>query len=289
MNAKKFSDAMSELDTKYVDEALNYKKKSPKPFWVKWGAMAACLCLIISSMFLLKHAEYNNIGGSDGIVMLFTEAEVVEVFSPRSVLVEITEENIYNANTDKNLFNVGDMVQAEFNEDIVLHFNVGDIVIIGRGNTADVDYSQKPYIAQCNNIQIKAEEDYRNIWVSAANNLGEEAAGHTFVETTYGEYLINLPEDNSCRIEDYKLLDYFSSGCSHFFAYRLGKRGRAENPCQQDYTVLSEIKPEQRIGKHSATQCKHTLQVAKTISESFRSKQYPTANNYKNRYYAIQS
>lgn len=208
MNAKKFSDAMSELDTKYVDEALNYKKKAKKPIWVKWGAIAACLCLIISGMFLLKHAEYNNIGGSDGIVMLFTEAEVVEVFSPRSVLVEITEENIYNANTDKNLFNVGDMVQAEFNEDIVLHFKVGDIVIIGRGNTADVDYSQKPYIAQCNNIQIKAEEDYRNIWVSAANNLGEEAAGHTFVETTYGEYLINLPEDNSCRIEDYKLLDY---------------------------------------------------------------------------------
>ncbi len=81
MNAKKFSDAMSELDTKYVDEALNYKKKSQKPFWVKWGAMAACLCLIISGMFLLKHAEYNNIGGSDGIVMLFTEAEVVEVLS----------------------------------------------------------------------------------------------------------------------------------------------------------------------------------------------------------------
>ena len=30
MNAKKFSDAMSELDTKYVDEALNYKKKAGK-------------------------------------------------------------------------------------------------------------------------------------------------------------------------------------------------------------------------------------------------------------------
>ena len=25
MNVKKFSDAMSELDTKYIDEALNYK------------------------------------------------------------------------------------------------------------------------------------------------------------------------------------------------------------------------------------------------------------------------
>ena len=47
MNAKKFSDAMSELDTKYVDEALNYKTKMKKPIWIKWGIMAACLCLII--------------------------------------------------------------------------------------------------------------------------------------------------------------------------------------------------------------------------------------------------
>jgi hypothetical protein len=47
MNAKKFSDAMSELDTKYVDEALNYKKKSQKLGWIKWGALAACLCLVI--------------------------------------------------------------------------------------------------------------------------------------------------------------------------------------------------------------------------------------------------
>ena len=33
MNAKKFSDAMSELDTKYVDEALNYKKKAKKAYF----------------------------------------------------------------------------------------------------------------------------------------------------------------------------------------------------------------------------------------------------------------
>ena len=53
MNAKKFSDAMNELDTKYVDEALNYKKKAQKPVWVKWGTMAACLCIILISVFIL--------------------------------------------------------------------------------------------------------------------------------------------------------------------------------------------------------------------------------------------
>ena len=42
MNAKKFSDAMSELDTKYVDEALHYRKKAKKPSWIQWAAMAAC-------------------------------------------------------------------------------------------------------------------------------------------------------------------------------------------------------------------------------------------------------
>lgn len=51
MNAKKFSDAMSELDTKYIDEALNYKKKANMPSWIKWGAMAACLILIVGVVF----------------------------------------------------------------------------------------------------------------------------------------------------------------------------------------------------------------------------------------------
>lgn len=46
MNSKKFSEAMSELDSKYVDEAISYKKKAKKPIWVKWGAIAACFAVI---------------------------------------------------------------------------------------------------------------------------------------------------------------------------------------------------------------------------------------------------
>ena len=46
MNSKKFSEAMSELDSKYVDEALNYKKNAKKPVWAKWGAIAACFVMV---------------------------------------------------------------------------------------------------------------------------------------------------------------------------------------------------------------------------------------------------
>lgn len=62
MNARKFSDAMSELDSKYIDEALNYKKKAKKPFWMKWGAMAACLCLVVVSALTISDLQDNLSG-----------------------------------------------------------------------------------------------------------------------------------------------------------------------------------------------------------------------------------
>lgn len=48
MNSKKFSEAMSELDSKYVDEALSYKKKARKPVWVRLSVLAACLAIVIA-------------------------------------------------------------------------------------------------------------------------------------------------------------------------------------------------------------------------------------------------
>ena len=55
MNSKKFTEAMSELDNKYVDEAINYKKKAKKPVWVKWGTMAACFCLVVVGALAVVH------------------------------------------------------------------------------------------------------------------------------------------------------------------------------------------------------------------------------------------
>ena len=59
MNVKKFSDAMNELDSKYIDEALNYKKKVKKPLWIKWGAMVAGLLFVFTmSVPALASADF---------------------------------------------------------------------------------------------------------------------------------------------------------------------------------------------------------------------------------------
>lgn len=47
MNVKHFSDALGELDSRYIQEALHCKKKSGTPAWMRWGAAAACLCLLV--------------------------------------------------------------------------------------------------------------------------------------------------------------------------------------------------------------------------------------------------
>lgn len=46
MNTKKFSEAMDQINNKYIDEALCYKAKK-KNRWLKWGAIAACFMLLI--------------------------------------------------------------------------------------------------------------------------------------------------------------------------------------------------------------------------------------------------
>lgn len=48
MNAEKFSEAMSELDNEYIDEAIHYKKKAKKPVWDKLGVIAACVALALA-------------------------------------------------------------------------------------------------------------------------------------------------------------------------------------------------------------------------------------------------
>jgi hypothetical protein len=77
MKAKQFSDAMSEIDNKYVDEALNYKKKGNMPVWAKWGTMAACFAVVaILGIGVFRSGLF---GGTTDTVTLENGDEIVFV------------------------------------------------------------------------------------------------------------------------------------------------------------------------------------------------------------------
>lgn len=67
MNTNTFSDAMGEINEKYINEVFNFKKRSRKSYWIKWGAVAACLCLILSGIFPL----FNQPGGSPFVLTAY--------------------------------------------------------------------------------------------------------------------------------------------------------------------------------------------------------------------------
>ena len=47
MNVNAFSNALGELDDRYISEAIGYTAKK-KHGWVKWGALAACLAVVVA-------------------------------------------------------------------------------------------------------------------------------------------------------------------------------------------------------------------------------------------------
>lgn len=49
MTKKALSDAITNISTEYIEKAADYTvtKKVHQPVWVKWAAMAACLCVVL--------------------------------------------------------------------------------------------------------------------------------------------------------------------------------------------------------------------------------------------------
>ena len=52
MNAKLFSEAMSEVNDKYYEEAENYH--CPKNRWIKFASLAACAAIVLAVSLLCR-------------------------------------------------------------------------------------------------------------------------------------------------------------------------------------------------------------------------------------------
>ena len=59
MTNEKLYEVLGDINEKYVSEARVYQK-AKKPIWVKWGAIVACLCLMIPlTVFAIDIIQYN--------------------------------------------------------------------------------------------------------------------------------------------------------------------------------------------------------------------------------------
>lgn len=61
MNAEQFSSALGKVNDKYIMETITYERKK-KNSGLKWGAMAACLCLILTAAMMTLPGIMNSPG-----------------------------------------------------------------------------------------------------------------------------------------------------------------------------------------------------------------------------------
>ena len=94
MTTKKFSNALGNIGESYVDEAVNYTAKKKSNAWLKWGAIAACCCLVVGVVFR--------------IAIDFFPSQMTDIYR-EGTLIEITNESELPAQYEGKIlaFNLG--------------------------------------------------------------------------------------------------------------------------------------------------------------------------------------
>lgn len=117
MNAKEFSNALGEVNDKYVSEAIQYKAKKKKPVLLKWVAMAACLCIVLIGAFSVMTLQQGNepqVGMEKYMSELGLDATIVHdpVLFSAIEMPKITKDNLLES-IKKNLTVQGEITSLE--------------------------------------------------------------------------------------------------------------------------------------------------------------------------------
>lgn len=131
MNAKLFSEAMSEVNDKYYEEAENYHCK--KHGWVKWSAMAACLTVVLFTVFSVLPNYFRQQGttppDNPNGVIVDNPTDTTNDTTPATSEIHISMSNIAmnqindSFNTDYARYNPETDVEVVWNrEDIIAYY-----------------------------------------------------------------------------------------------------------------------------------------------------------------------
>lgn len=61
MKKEQLYEAIGNINENYINDAHKTAKKKSHPVWLKWVAMAACLCLVVSGAFVLPRLQSDSV------------------------------------------------------------------------------------------------------------------------------------------------------------------------------------------------------------------------------------
>ena len=234
MTRKTISDAVTNISAEYIEKAADYTvaQKTRKPVWVKWAAMAACLCLVIVGALVAPTLQGEHGGAGDPQPGGTPGANVVqqgnnhETTQPaRTNLLLVNEaENVMTADMDVQFSHYNDIstleretVLKEFETIIGLSYDdfiakISDTNVIKSFYSVDVpadaartEYIPHDYVFEYqteNDGEIKiaicsAEEPLRDCFIACDNPKQSEINGVSVMIFNYqGSFIVEFSNGN---------------------------------------------------------------------------------------------
>lgn len=172
MKTPKLAKAMNYIDDDLVSGAVEYKRTKKKNSWMKWGAMAACLCLVVVGALTIPNLQNEPPHGQGTIEQVYTlpqaetmSVELVEwgVDYFKGIVVDAGDNSIFPA--DAKLSVVFDYdTEILLNDGTVMVFNPDepDTDIIGweEGTIVTVEFVNYDEYREGNNFYNQAYASY---------------------------------------------------------------------------------------------------------------------------------
>lgn len=136
MTTKKFSNALGNIGESYVDEAVNYTAKKKRNAWLKWGAIAACFCLVVGVAFRIAIGfvpnQATDVFREGNLIEIANESELPAQYEGKLLAFNLGFEHYeFYYKTDGNAENTDDWYSLlaskyDTNGDIILHCMFGE-------------------------------------------------------------------------------------------------------------------------------------------------------------------
>ena len=139
MTTKKFSNALGNIGESYVDEAVNYTAKKKSNAWLKWGAIAACFCLVVGVAFRIAIGfvpnQATDVFREGNLIEIANESELPAQYEGKLLAFNLGfEQYEFYYKTDGNAENTDDWYSLlaskyDTNGDIILHCMFGETTV----------------------------------------------------------------------------------------------------------------------------------------------------------------
>ena len=232
MNSKIFSEALSEIDSRYVEEAVQYRKeRENKNTWIKWAAAAICLMLVFAAGFYVADWKGSQIKLSDNSFHVTARYKEREDSAECVVcLVALTEEELFTRDTAAFKGSISEI------RDIQLKFN-------GRKNycaVADIEV-EKVYRGSCG---VGDTVSVMIPYLGSDDTVSAMRVGMTgiFIPEVFDEN--SVWEENGAKLDRRDLADYGFPDCQRYAFLKTKKRlvfDRGAYESIADAQELSEI------------------------------------------------